>query len=72
MIANIFDNNVTVVTVTSEDNLKRLRNTVLNKSPGIMIIESPKKHVFPKKFTLVYNRKLLSCTMLEIEKEYTV
>ena len=72
MIDKIFGTSVTVITVTSEENFRYVRNTIMNTYPGMMFLEDSKTYTFPQKFMLVYNWSLMVVSMVTLEEELTV
>lgn len=72
MIEKIIGNTVTVVTVTSEENLRGLKSAIMGKHPGLMILEDSQKYTFPQKFTLIYDWAMMTCCIVMVKEEFVV
>jgi hypothetical protein len=72
MIEKLFGTSVTVITVTSEENFRYVRNEIMNANPGLIFLKDSNTYTFPQKFKLVYNWNLMSCSMVILEEELIV
>lgn len=62
---------VNLVTFSNKESVKTLRNLILEKNPGFMVVE-PQSTSFPLKCCMIFDNGLKIATLHEVDEEFSL